>query len=451
SDLVFLVGVDADQNIWAGTERGISRLRLNADWELIEHRFYATPETNQEAFSLEGKKFFGTTEGLYEYDAANDEVVENISPLHFTGIAHDNIDHVDYDSGFFHLPVNLRLPYDKNWIEFSFKKILKSELSPASYRYRLENFDREWSAPSSVDNVRYSNLPPGAYTFRVRADNGVDGLHDQELSYEFVVVPPFYVTTIFRLMLMVAAVLFVAGIMYWRIRARVNRVLARERMRNEEQAKLRKEMAQDFHDEMGNQLARIINYTGQLQLRVKPQDEKSQLYQKIEQTAKTLFFGTRDFIWSMNPDNENTSDVFGHIKYFGENMFNDSNIAFSGDSKLFYSLPLPFGFSREITLIFKEAFTNIYKYSQSKEVNFLLHEDQGVIEFVVIDDGIGFPAGERAAGHGLSNMHNRAAKINSDLSIYSEAGCGTKISLRLSNLKPPPYVNNRLQKADSHY
>ena len=62
----------------------------------------------------------------------------------------------------------------------------------------------------------------------------------------------------------------VAGIItlifYIRLKQRIDRAVVMERIRQREQEAVRKEIARDFHDEMGNQLTRIINYISLLKL-----------------------------------------------------------------------------------------------------------------------------------------------------------------------------------------
>ena len=56
------------------------------------------------------------------------------------------------------------------------------------FRYRLDGFDRDWSAPVAERQAVYTNLAPGAIAFRVMASNsdgvverrGSDGAFDVE-------------------------------------------------------------------------------------------------------------------------------------------------------------------------------------------------------------------------------------------------------------------------------
>jgi signal transduction histidine kinase len=49
----------------------------------------------------------------------------------------------------------------------------------------------------------------------------------------------------------------------------------------------------------------------------------------------------------------------------------------------------------------------------------------------ISDDGIGFDPAGPSAGHGLSNLRERATTLHGELHIQSEPGHGTRITLTL--------------------
>ena len=171
-------------------------------------------------------------------------------------------------------------------------------------------------------------------------------------------------------------------ILFLRVRQRVNRIVMLERIRQKEQENLRKEIARDFHDEMGNQLTRIINYVSLLKLSANGNGNGHgngngnghDLYTKVEDSAKYLYTGTRDFIWSIDPVNDELSKLFIHIRDFGEKLFEEKNINFRAFNGVKEKIKLPYGFSREANLIFKEAMTNAFKSSQAHNVTLNLEE-----------------------------------------------------------------------------
>jgi signal transduction histidine kinase len=153
---------------------------------------------------------------------------------------------------------------------------------------------------------------------------------------------------------------------------------------------------------------------------------------RVEESAKRLLSGTKDFIWALDPANNDLSDLFLHIKDFGEKVFLEKKIEFHAETAVMEPLPLPDGFSREVNLIFKEAITNAFKYSGASLVQFTLKKENTRVEFSLIDNGAGISSEllEHPSG-GLRNMKYRAEKIFGTLTI-AKMDNGTQINLQFS-------------------
>jgi signal transduction histidine kinase len=218
-----------------------------------------------------------------------------------------------------------------------------------------------------------------------------------------------------------------------------------ERIRVKEQETLRKEIARDFHDEMGNQLTRIINYVSLLKLNGSTNgngnghDNHNDLYTKVEDSAKYLYTGTRDFIWSIDPGNDELSKLFLHIRDFGEKLFEEKSINFRAFNEVKEKFKLPYGFSREANLIFKECMTNAFKYSKANNVSLSLVKIDDGFEMSFQDDGIGFYTGEIIKSNGLKNIRERADRLGAVLRIQSVKNQGTKIVLNFKLNKTLKY------------
>ncbi len=62
------------------------------------------------------------------------------------------------------------------------------------FEYKLEGFNDDWViADGDARTVQYTNLYPGAYTFKVRASNS-NGYWSDEVAYKIKVEPPFWLT-----------------------------------------------------------------------------------------------------------------------------------------------------------------------------------------------------------------------------------------------------------------
>ena len=74
-----------------------------------------------------------------------------------------------------------------------------SFLSPrkVNFKYRLEGFDKGWVAAGNQRTVRYTDIPPGRYTFQVVACNNDGVWNERGASFAFALQPLYYQTVWF--------------------------------------------------------------------------------------------------------------------------------------------------------------------------------------------------------------------------------------------------------------
>lgn len=457
SDFIYFIASDADGVIWAGTEKGIDRLVLDKKLNIIENIHFdhenglTGVETNQNAFSLKGDaKLFGLVDGVYRFNESSTTRARTFD-VHLTDVEvyygkESSRSFADSVTGSFKIPYHPRFPHDKNHLTFSFNRVDKLNPKSVRFRYKLNDYDKAWSKPSAIRQVTYSNLPPGRYEFVVMATDHQGNWSETVLHYPFVIRAAFYQTTAFWVIALILLAGAIMLIFYLRMRHKIEQAMLREKIRLHEQEHLRKEIARDFHDEMGNQLTRIINYVSLLKLNGNVPGSitsRTDLYTKVENSAKYLYTGTRDFIWSIDPVNDELSKLFIHIRDFGEKLFEEKEIKFRAFNEVKINVKLPYGFSREANLIFKEAMTNAFKSAEATNATFSLFSQENGFEFVFEDDGIGFDVEEKKALGGIKNIHDRAEKLHAVLTILSETGKGTRISLKFKIEKKIRYVTTR--------
>jgi GAF domain-containing protein/streptogramin lyase len=93
---------------------------------------------------------------------------------------------------------NISLSYRDRILSFEFAALHYTLPERNQYAYMMESFDRDWSYAGNRRFATYTNLPPGTYTFRVKASNS-DGVWNEEgTSLTVKVSPPFWATWWFR-------------------------------------------------------------------------------------------------------------------------------------------------------------------------------------------------------------------------------------------------------------
>ncbi len=207
------------------------------------------------------------------------------------------------------------------------------------------------------------------------------------------------------------------------------RVLNRTR-RQLELEKMRSQIAQDLHDDLGSTLS-SINIISQMALNNGHAEAKHQ-FQRIQEQSAKMMDNMSDIVWSINPNNDSLSQVLIKMKEFAAEILEPKNINYSfqevGDINNTY---LNIEKRKNLFLIFKESINNAAKYSEGKHIEIVLSAENEHLNLLIKDDGKGFDPAEITAGNGLKNMEQRAQSIGGKIRRNSFKGQGTSISLEI--------------------
>jgi len=427
-----------------GTERGIYYLEVSTNGDILSlfsagiEQGFPDFEANQNAIlRVEDDIYFGTSNGAIIFNPERIDKTNNI-PVSITALSIEfkatdwNNKNQALDS-WLGTPVSPVLAYNQNDLQIRYKGISLKGKEKLWYRYQLVNYDRDWSQPVNDESVFYSNLGPGKYMFKITAS--YDGLnwHDSYTQYDFIVAPPFWKTWWFYVLLFASVLTGFVLINNYRIKTRVNQLLLIEKLNKEERDRIQKKVAMDFHDEVGNHLTSISLLVELIKSREwEVPGELKKFLEKIDLESKNLFLGTKDFIWSIDPKNNNLKEVFYKIRDYGDEVFDSTEIQFQvkdGVSDTI-NIDLPAGFTRQIVLIFKEAINNARMHAGCRNVQFSISMFPDMFLIKLSDDGIGFNTKEIEYYNGLKKMKVRGEKVKGKLIFNSEAESGTEIILK---------------------
>lgn len=138
----------------------------------------------------------------------------------------------------------IKLPYNHNSLSFSYANNYFESPENTTYSYYMEGFDKGWYDWKKEQYKSYTNLPPGQYTFHVKAQN-VYGVESKEGRYSFIILPPWYLTSYAKLFYGIMATLL-GVVLLKAYRLRIERVQKKERLAQLEV--LRKNQAK-YHEE----------------------------------------------------------------------------------------------------------------------------------------------------------------------------------------------------------
>jgi len=133
----------------------------------------------------------------------------------------------------------IELDWRHNFFEFEYVALNYTRSEQNQYAYFLEGFDKEWYSAGLHRYGRYSGLPGGHYTLRIKGSNN-DGIwNDDGVSLKVIVAAPWWETRIFwSLMVFLLIISVVAGYLY-RVRAIKNKNIELENLVNEKTRNLK--------------------------------------------------------------------------------------------------------------------------------------------------------------------------------------------------------------------
>jgi len=104
----------------------------------------------------------------------------------------------------------IELKPKENTVRFRFGIISDNEIFPYDLEYKLDDAEKNWAVAGENHEAIYNNLPPGDYTFRVRAVGKNKDWQSEEAKLSFTIKTPFFKTPLFLtlLILLICSILF---------------------------------------------------------------------------------------------------------------------------------------------------------------------------------------------------------------------------------------------------
>ncbi|MDO8968969.1 ATP-binding protein [Algoriphagus sp.] len=139
----------------------------------------------------DGVLWLGTDEGLIRISNEKSLLTEVPFPVYFSRIiaSSDTLRHSSQAEG---AEIH-EMEFKNNSIRFAYTAPFFIQEKLTKYQTYLEGFDQDWGKWEETNFREFTNLPHGDYTFRVRAKN-IYNIVSDEITYKFVILPPWYAT-----------------------------------------------------------------------------------------------------------------------------------------------------------------------------------------------------------------------------------------------------------------
>ncbi|MEJ7766901.1 MAG: two-component regulator propeller domain-containing protein [Chitinophagaceae bacterium] len=421
SNTIYSILEDDDGNLWLTTNKGLCRFNhfartftnLDKNDGLQGDQFEIRVENAGGCFKgKDGTLYFGGPNGFTVFHPHKLHVNAIVPPVVITRFSLFNKVIPGKNEA-----RQIELSHDQNFFSFEFAALDYSSPVKNQYAYQLVGIDKHWVYSGQQRLANYTNIGPGTYVFQVKASNS-DGIWNEKGTSITIIIHPPWWQTWWAYMLGAAIITVLLYSIYY---IRISRLKELQQVRNK--------IAHDLHDDVGSTLS-SISIMSEVAKQKAP--ESSVLLEKIGSDAQQIQESMSDIVWAINPKNDRFENVLQRMKIFSAEILEASNIelVFSADEAL-HNLKLTMNQRKDLYFIFKEAVTNMVKYSTCKKAVVKISLSNRTFEILVQDDGNGFDTtNQTMGGNGLHNMQKRAKDLKGVLAIVSEKGRGTTVHLQ---------------------
>ena len=319
----------------------------------------------------------------------------------------------------------LRLTHDSSTVTFDFVALDFGDPNATQFRYFLDGYDRDTIqiAKGALGTARYAQLPPGNYTFKVWAANADGFWNPIPRTLSLVILPAWYQTWWFRLLVLAAIV----GATWRLVRVRTRHLLALQRAELEKQQSLlveRQRIARDMHDDLGSGLSALQMLSNIAKNKATDPNTRAEMTRIADSTAQ-LNQNIREIIWTVHTTDDGICALIYFLRRYCADFEELTSIEtqFSATDDLVDSR-LSNECRRNIFLCVKEALNNAAKYAEATQIMVEFEVIGERINIVITDNGKGFDVEEahKRAGNGLRNIQKRMADIGGIAQFESQAG-----------------------------
>ena len=350
SEIIMSVEKDKKGYLWLGLLNGLCRMNLEKNTFTYYDRHDGMMNDNFNLVSsyqmADGRFLFGTSDDFVIFNP--DEIVTTSKPPDVTITDFRVLNRPAMVDSLLKLS-RIELVYDENSITIGFAGMSYLNNGKLVYYYKMEGIDKEWKKGNELNQAAYNYLPPGTYTFKVKAENP-DGISSANITQVIIKVhPPFWKSWWFYAILVLCFAILMYG-------------FDRERMRKKEAIqRMRSDIASNLHEEINTALNNINILSVMAKLKAEKDPHKSKEYfEQIHTKSHNMIIAMDDMLWSLNPENDSMHKTADRMKEYVDALKNRYrvNIDILVDKNVL-SLELNMKLRHDAFLLFKDGIKSV--------------------------------------------------------------------------------------------
>ena len=419
---------DSSNNIWACSPAGLDKI-----FE-IEGQYFVENITKNNNFFQQVVNIGTTKNGIHWAISPGGVIKINeeiktastyLPRLLFTQITVANKNITD-------LRKKISLNYSQNSVSFHVAAPSFLDEKLVRYSFLLQGSgNNTWTEPLQQSEMNYAGLTPGHYILKAKAEflNGV--YPEQESSFAFTILPPWWQTWWFRIIIG----LLIIGLLIIGIRFYYNRKLEKQKAILEKQQAVEQERARiaaDMHDDLGAGLTKIKYITEHILEKTDSGETVQPELEKLKNFSSELVESMGEIIWAVSEKNNLLSNTLYYLRSYAVNYCEEN------DLDCYFEIPADFkdrivsgNIRRNIFLLLKESLHNIVKHAGARIITIKAIVNEN-LELIIKDDGKGFSNNGYTKGNGLINMKKRVQELKGSIRFENNKGATVIIDLPFS-------------------
>ena len=285
--------------------------------------------------------------------------------------------------------------YNENHLTFDYAGLWYTDPGSLNYQYQLEGYSKDWV--NTKDHIiTFPNLPPGKYTFRVKAAVNDDFRRARELNYGFTIKTAFWKTLWFRFI----ALLLLGLIIYYFVSTRIRLIRLQQEKEKQKLVSqlevLKNQLNPHFLFNSFNTLINIIDKDKELAINFA--EKLSDFYREI------LLLQDKEMVTVKEEIDLLTNYVYLQQKRFGDNF---KLILQVTDEHLQMGIP---------PLTLQLLAENALKHNTIDEKNLLVIKIESAQSFLIVSNTIQpkeHPT--KSTGIGLKNIQRRVLLLTGEV------------------------------------
>jgi signal transduction histidine kinase/ligand-binding sensor domain-containing protein/CheY-like chemotaxis protein len=222
---------DDHGNLWISTNNGIAKFvrAVNLPDTIIIRNYSIQDGLSENEFIVrsaykneKGKMYFGSSNGytFFYPDSIKDNMIAPL--MRFTEFKLENgiSNNIENARLLKDIIEKKEIKLNHNQTDFTIRYAALNYLNPSKnqYEYKLAGYEDHWHKVGNQRFASYTSIDPGSYTFIVRGSNNDDVWCEEPLYLKIIVLPPWWKTWIFRILLALTAIGLTAVLYNLRIR-----------------------------------------------------------------------------------------------------------------------------------------------------------------------------------------------------------------------------------------